>query len=504
MSGSVYAVRMTKGLGDLMADTRPLVSEYGHYIGGKWVDPDAGRYDVMNPATEQLIARAPDASVEQVGAAIGAAREAFDSGRWSGLEPQTRADCLRQLSDVLLARGDDIYALAQAEWGCSANERIIHVEGPAIMAGHAADLALEPVESPIEPWAAAGTTLLRYEPLGVVSMLTPWNFPHTLNVMKLGTALAAGNTVVLKPSPLTPLAGLALARLIDEETDIPAGVVNVVTPSGIDASRALTLDPRIDMVSFTGSSSVGREVMAGAATTMKRILLECGGKSACVLLDDVEVTDELLDRILFESLTMHAGQACILTSRLVVPESMHDDVVTRLAELARAVVVGDPADPSVTMGPLISREHLERVEGFVSRAERDGATVVAGGRPPKDLDTGYFFEPTILTGASRDSYIAQEEVFGTVLTVLSYRDVDDAVAIANDSAYGLGGAIWAGDVDRAVAVARRIRTGQVSINGTIAGAAPFGGFGQSGIGREGGVMGLRAHMEPKVIAVPVG
>lgn len=485
-----------------MAEAGPFIDTYGHFIDGGWVEPDAGRYDVINPATEEVIATAPDASVRQAEAAIGAARSAFDSGRWSELSSADRARCLQQLSDALLAHADDTYALAQAEWGCTANERIIHVEGPAIMAGHAAELAMEPVEAPIAPWGAGGSTLLRYEPLGVVSMQTPWNFPHTLNVMKLGAALAAGNTVVLKPSPLTPLAGLALARLIDDETDIPPGVVNVVTPSGLEASRALTLDPRIDMVSFTGSSAVGREVMAGAATTMKRILLECGGKSACILLDDVDVTDELLERILFESLTMHAGQACILTSRLVLPESLHDDVVARLSEMARNVVVGDPTDAAVTMGPLINRAHLERVEGFVNRAESDGATVVVGGRRPKDLQRGFFFEPTILTGASRDSYIAQEEVFGPVLTVLRYRDIDDAVAIANDSAYGLGGAIWGTDVEAAVAVARRIRTGQISINGTIAGAAPFGGFGQSGIGREGGVMGLRALMEPKVIAVP--
>ncbi|MDG4668186.1 aldehyde dehydrogenase family protein [Mycobacterium sp. 236(2023)] len=485
-----------------MTPARSLIDSYGHFIGGRWVDPDNGRYDVMNPATEAVIASAPDASVEQVESAIEAARSAFDTGPWPSLEPAERSRCLQQLSAALLTRADDIYALAQVEWGCSANERIIHVEGPAIMAGHAAELAMEPVESSIQPWAAAGNTLLRYEPLGVVSMLTPWNFPHTLNVMKLGAALAAGNTVVLKPSPLTPLAALALARIVDEDTDIPAGVVNVITPTGLEASRALTLDGRVDMVSFTGSSAVGREVMAGAATTMKRILLECGGKSACVFLDDVHVTDDLLERILFDSVTMHAGQACILNSRLVLPNSLHDDVVARLAELARNVVIGNPADPAVTMGPLISREHLNRVEGFVAQAQRDGATVVVGGERPKALDAGHFFEPTILTGAGRSSYIAQEEVFGPVLTVLRYDDVDDAIAIANDSAYGLGGAVWATDVDRAVAVARRIRTGQVSINGTIAGAAPFGGFGQSGIGREGGVMGLRAHMEPKVIAVP--
>ena len=474
-----------------------------HYIDGEWVQPDAGRYDVINPATGEVIAAAPDASPAQVQTAIEAARRAFDSGPWPTAEPSERARCLRQLSSALLDASPETFDLAQAEWGCTANERLIQVDGPAFMAGRAAELALEPAEAPMDAWGAAGTTLLRYEPVGVVAAMTPWNFPHTLNVMKLGTALAAGNTLVLKPSPLTPLAGLALARIIDEHTDIPPGVVNVVTPSGVEASRLLTLDPRVDMVSFTGSSTVGRDVMAGAATTMKRILLECGGKSASIVLPDADVSDELLERILFEGCTLHAGQACILNSRLLLPDAMHDDVVARLAEVALHVVVGDPTDPAVTMGPLISREHLCRVEDFVHRAMRDGATVVTGGGKPKDLTAGFYFEPTILTDVTADARIAQEEVFGPVLTVLRYRDDDDAVAIANRSAYGLGGAIWGFDVERAVAIARRIRTGQISINGTMPGDAPFGGFKQSGIGREGGVIGLRSYMEAKAIGIPV-
>lgn len=485
-----------------MAGSGSLLEAYGHYIDGQWTDPDCGRYDVVNPATEVVIQTAPDASVAQVRQAVAAARSAFDTGPWPAAEPAERARCLQQLSDALMARSEEIYALALAEWGCSANERLIHVDGPAFMVGHAAELAAEPAEAPMDAWGAAGTTLLRYEPLGVVAAMTPWNFPHTLNVMKLGAALAAGNTLVLKPSPLTPLAGLALARIIDEDTDIPPGVVNVVTPTSVEASRSLTLDPRVDMVSFTGSSVVGRDVMAGAATTMKRVLLECGGKSATILLPDVDVGDDLLQRLLFEGCTMHAGQACILNSRLLLPEAIHDEVVDRLVELSRAVVIGDPVDPAVTMGPLISREHLDRVEGFVKRAEADGATVVAGGSRPKDLSSGFYFEPTILTDAAADSYIAQEEVFGPVLTVLRYRDDDDAVTIANNSSYGLGGAVWGSDIDRAVAIARRMRTGQVSVNGTIPGDAPFGGFKQSGIGREGGVMGLRAYMEPKAIGIP--
>ncbi|ORW01219.1 aldehyde dehydrogenase family protein [Mycobacterium kyorinense] len=485
-----------------MTQPGALLDNYGHYIDGQWMEPDSGRYDDINPATTDVLATAPDASVEQVSSAIAAARRAFDEGPWATANPEEGARCLTQLSAALLEHVEEFYALAQLEWGCSATERMFHVEGPAVMVGRAAELAAEPAETTIDAWGATGTTVLRYEPLGVVSVLTPWNFPHTLNAMKLGSALAAGNTVVLKPSPLAPLAGLAMARLIDEHTDIPPGVVNVVTPTGVEASKLLTTDPRVDMVSFTGSSAVGREVMAGAASTMKRVLLECGGKSAALLLDDVTVTDELLDRLLFEGCTMHAGQACILNSRLVVPDALHDEVVDRLAERARKVVVGNTIDPAVQMGPLISEPHLERVEAMVARAAQDGATVVTGGRRPPDLPGGFFFEPTILTNVAADAHIAQEEVFGPVLTVLRYRDEHEAVAIANNSPYGLGGAVWCSDVDRGTEVARRIRTGQVSVNGSLPGDAPFGGFKQSGIGREGGMIGLRAYMEPKAIGVP--
>jgi aldehyde dehydrogenase (NAD+) len=486
-----------------LAETRPLMDTYGLYVDGTWVDPVDGRYDVVNPATEEVIATAPDAGVGQVGDAIAAARRAFDSGPWASASPEERGRCLQQLSTALIERLDETYALAQAEWGCSANSRMFQIEGPAFMSGRAAELAAKPVEEVLDAWGAAGTTVLRYEPLGVVSILTPWNFPHTLNVMKVANSLAAGNTVVLKPSPLTPLAGLALARIIDEHTDIPAGVVNVVTPTSIEASRLLTTDPRVDMVSFTGSSAVGREVMAAAAAGMKRILLECGGKSAAILLDDVDVTDELLERNLLEGCTLHSGQACILNSRLLVPDSLHDDVVARLADLAAKVRVGDPTDPEVVMGPLISRAHLERVEGLVARAVRDGATVVAGGERPKGLDKGFYFKPTILADVTPDSFIAQEEVFGPVMSVVRYRDDDEAVAIANDSQYGLNGAVWGSDTERAVGIARRLRTGQVAINGCILGEAPFGGFRQSGIGREGGAFGLRSYMEPKAIGIPL-
>jgi acyl-CoA reductase-like NAD-dependent aldehyde dehydrogenase len=243
--------------------------------------------------------------------------------------------------------------------------------------------------------------------------------------------------------------------------------------------------------------------MAAAAGTMKRILLECGGKSAGIFLDDLDVTDELLHRFLFDGCSLHAGQACILQSRLLVPERIHDEVVDRLVEIARGVNIGDPTDPDVQMGPLISSAQRDRVEAHVAAALSDGATLASGGGRPEGLSKGFYFQPTILTGVAPDARIAQEEVFGPVLTVLAYRDDDDAVAIANNSQYGLSGAVWARDVDRAVGVARRVRTGQISVNGCIPGDAPFGGFKQSGLGREGGGLpGLHRYMEPKAIGIP--
>ncbi|QLL06301.1 aldehyde dehydrogenase family protein [Mycobacterium vicinigordonae] len=479
-----------------------LVDTYQLYIDGQWVEPEGGRYEDISPVTEQVIATAPDASVDQVGAAIGAARRAFDDGPWATTSAEDRAECLNQLGQALLKYADDFFALSRVEWGCTENERLMQIDGAAFMSMHAAQLATQLADQEVTG-IGAGKTLLRHEPLGVVSILTPWNFPHCLNVMKLNHALAAGDTVVLKPSPLTPAAGLALARLIDEHTDIPPGVVNVVTPSSVEAARLLTTDPRVDMVSFTGSSVVGRQVMSAAGDTLKRILLELGGKSACIILDDTEVTDEMLQQLLFDCCSLHSGQACILQSRLLLPDSLHDDVVERLVTLARAVKVGDPADPEVQMGPLISDAQRGRVEAHVAGALDEGAQLATGGHRPAGLDVGFYFEPTILTGVQPNSVIAQEEVFGPVLSVIRYRDDRDAVAIANNSAYGLSGAVWGGDVDRAVGVARRIRTGQVAVNGCGAGGAPFGGFKLSGLGREGGgITGVHQYMEPMAIGVP--
>src|SRR6201996_3711271 len=359
-------VRVRKQMAELQPPG-PLVDTYQLYIDGGWVAPEDGRYDDVSPATEQTIATAPDASVAQVGQAIAAARRAFDDGPWASMSLEERAGCLSQLGDALMKHADEFFALSQAEWGCIANERMMQIDGAAYMSMHAAQLTTQLAEEAVTGMSA-GTTLLRREPLGVVSILTPWNFPHCLNVMKLNHALAAGNTIVLKPSPLTPLAGLALARIIDEHTDIPPGVVNVVTPSSVEAAKLLTTDPRIDMISFTGSSAVGCEVMRAAGDAMKRLLLECGGKSASIVLDDTQVTDEMLQQMFFDCCSLHAGQACILHSRLLLPDSLHEEVVDRLVELARGVQVGDPRDPEAQMGPLISAAQLERVRAHVAGA----------------------------------------------------------------------------------------------------------------------------------------
>ena len=298
-----------------MADSPALVQTYQLYIDGNWVEPQDGRYDECprppRPSSPPLLTPASRRSVTR-----SRPRGAPSTADRGPMSAERRAACLNQLGEALTKHADDFFALSQAEWGCIANERMMQIDGAGFMSMHAAQLATQLVDQEVSG-ISAGTTLLRHAPLGVVSVLTPWNFPHCLNVMKLNHALAAGNTVVLKPSPLTPLAGLALARLIDEHTDIPPGVVNVVTPSRSRSAKLLTTDPRIDMVSFTGSSVVGRQVMSAAGDTMKRILLELGGKSASIVLDDAQITDEMLQQMLFESCSLHAGQACILHSRLL-------------------------------------------------------------------------------------------------------------------------------------------------------------------------------------------
>jgi aldehyde dehydrogenase (NAD+) len=342
--------------------------------------------------------------------------------------------------------------------------------------------------------------LLR-EPAGVVAAITPWNFPHQINLAKLGPALGAGNTIVLKPAPDTPLCASAVARVVAEETDIPPGVVNVVTSSDHEIGAKLADDARIDLISFTGSTETGRSVMTAAAQTLKRVFLELGGKSAFIVLDDADLANACSTAAF--TVCTHAGQGCAITTRLLVPRSQFDDAVEVTVQTLRKIGCGDPADPGTICGPLISGRQRDRVEGYLALAMSEGGSFATGGGRPPERDRGFFVEPTLVVGLDNDSRVAREEIFGPVLVIIPYEGDDEAVEIANDSPYGLSGAVHGTDPDRAWKVAQAVRTGTMSVNGGVWYSAdvPFGGYKSSGIGREMGLLGFEEYLETKVVAV---
>ncbi len=478
-------------------------------IDGDLVDAASGAvFPTINPATEELLGTAADAGPEDAAAAVAAARLAFDTTDWAR-DHAFRAHCLRQLHEALTFRIEEMRSITVAEAGAPVllTRGGPQLEAPVEMVRWHADL-LDSYDW-IEDLGVAESVYgshrrwIEREAAGVVAAITPYNFPTQINLAKLAPALAAGCTVVLKGAPDTPWSALALGRLIAQRTDIPAGVVNVLSSSGAAAGEALTAHPDVDMVSFTGSTAVGRRVMAAAAATVKRVFLELGGKSAYVVLDDADVgTVGLMAAAM---VCTHAGQGCAITTRLVVPAAMRDTVVDAVAATLDGMPYGDPADESHLMGPLISEPQRSKVEGLVATARSEGATVVRGGRRPEHLPRGFYYEPTVLVGVGEDDTIAQQEVFGPVLSVIAYDGGDDeAVRIANNSEFGLSGAVASADAERARAVARRIRTGTVSVNGGVyyGPDAPFGGYKQSGLGREMGVAGFEEFLEIKTLAEP--
>jgi aldehyde dehydrogenase (NAD+) len=476
-------------------------------IGGKLVDArDNAEFETLNPATEEVLGVAADAAAADMDDAIAAARSAFDDDSWS-TDPARRAVCLRQLRDALIAHADELRELTVAEVGAPVMLTSgAHLDGPVNDLGWAAELA------DTYEWTSdlgVSTTMgipsrrrVVREAAGVVGAITPWNFPHQINLAKLGPALAAGCAVVLKAAPDTPWCASVVGRIIAEHTDIPPGIVNVVTSADHQLGAQLATDPRIDMVSFTGSTATGRSVMAAAAPTLKRVFLELGGKSAFVVLDDADLA-AACGFAAFSGI-VHAGQGCALTTRILLPRDRFDDGVQILADTMTALGAGDPNDPSTVCGPLISARQRDRVEGYLRSALEDGGSFACGGGRP-DRDRGFFVEPTLVVGIDNHATIAREEVFGPVLVALPYDGDDDAVRIANDSDYGLSGAVYGGDLERANAVAARLRTGTVGINGGLWYAAdvPFGGYKQSGVGREMGVQGFEEYLETKAIATPV-
>ncbi len=477
-------------------------------IDGELVAASGGRmYPSINPATEEVMGHAADATVDDTRKAIGAARRAFDETSWA-VDKELRARCLRQLAEALHDNVEELRALTVDEVGVP----VSMTPGPALEGtfelpeyyagvaetydGHT-DLGVGQFQgSPHQRWSER-------EAYGVVSAISAYNYPHQLNLAKLSPALAAGCTVVLKGAPDTPLVTLALGRIIADHTDIPPGVVNVLTSSEVEVGQIMTTDPAVDMVSFTGSTTVGRAIMAAAADTIKKCFLELGGKSAFLVLDEESLA--LSAMFCSFSAASHAGQGCAITSRLVVPRALRDDAVEAVRATMEGLTVGDPRDPANYMGPLISARQRERVHAHVTQAVADGATVVTGGERPEGLDRGFFYEPTLIAGADENSAIAQEEIFGPVLVVLTHDGDDDAVRVANNSRYGLSGTVMCADRDRALAVGRRVRSGTMSINGGMwhAPNAPFGGYKQSGIGRENGVVGVEEFLQIKTYAEPV-
>lgn len=475
-------------------------------VDGKLIPGSGGTFEVLNPATEDVVGLAAEGTASDMDAAIGAARRAFDTTDWSR-DHAFRARCLRQLCDALQSHLEELREITIAEVGAPALLTSgPQLEGPIGDLRYWADLAesysWETDLGTATPMGIATRRRVLKEAVGVVGAITPWNFPHQINFAKLGPALAAGNTVVLKPAPDTPWCAALVGKVIAEETDIPPGVVNVVTSTDHRLGAQLAEDPRVDLVSFTGSTATGKAVMRAAADSLKKVFLELGGKSAFIVLDDADV--QAASSYAAFSVCMHAGQGCALTTRLLVPRARYDEAVAATAKTMSSIRPGDPTNPGTVCGPLISARQRDRVEGYLRLAVEEGGTLVTGGGRPADLGRGFFVEPTLIAGLDNSARVAQEEIFGPVLVVLPHDGDDDAVRIANESPYGLSGAVWGTDPDRVGRVVAGVRTGTLSVNGGVwySADAPFGGYKQSGIGREMGVSGFEEYLETKLVASP--
>lgn len=475
-------------------------------IDGRLVEASSGAcFETVNPATEEVLGVCADGTRADLEAAIAAARRAFDTTPWAR-DAAFRRRCLEQLAAALVEAREELRSLVVAEAGSPvlltySAQLDAYVEQMPYWAELAGSYPYEEKMAAIRFLGQPQRRILRREAVGVVGAITAWNFPIYLNLCKLGPALAAGNTLVLKPAPETPWCATVLGRLMLEKTDLPPGVVNVVAASDPVLGEVLTTDPRVDLVTFTGSTATGRRVMAAAAGTVKKVFLELGGKSAHVVLDDADLAAVAPAAAVA---CTHGGQGCALATRLLLPRSRYEEGVERVRAAIERFPYGDPRDPSRLQGPQISARQRERVLRYVETARREGARLVTGGGIPAHLPRGFYVEPTLFADVDPDSTLAQEEVFGPVLAILAYEDEDDAVRIANRSRYGLSGAVTSASEERALAVARRIHTGTLSVNGGqwFDVDTPFGGYRQSGLGRENGRLGFEEYLETQVIALP--
>ena len=462
------------------------------YIGGRWVAPSsADTIEVHNAGTGAVMGRVPAGTEKDIDAAVAAARGALQS--WSETQPEKRAEFLEKISAALKARADELARTIAQEVGMPLKMASRIQAGLPI--ANFANYAKLVKEFSFE--SRVGNSLVVREPVGVVGAITPWNYPLHQITLKVAPALAAGCTVVLKPSEVAPFNAFMLAEAA-ASAGLPAGVLNIVTGYGAAAGEALVRHPGVDMISFTGSTRAGKRISEIAAQSVKRVALELGGKSASVILDDADLAQAVKSTL--NGCYLNSGQTCTALTRMLVPQSKYDEAAKIAAEIAAGFSVGDPLAESTRLGPLTSKAQLERVRGYISKGLAEGAELVAGGaEPPEGVPPGgYYMRPTVFGKVRNDMTIAQEEIFGPVLSIIAYRDEEDAVRIANDTVYGLAGAVWSKDEARAQRVARRIRAGQVDVNGGAFNMnAPFGGFKQSGHGREAGVYGLEEFLEYK-------
>ncbi|KMS87328.1 aldehyde dehydrogenase [Prauserella rugosa] len=469
------------------------------FIGGRWVEPAGdGVIDVVSPVTEERLATVPDPTTADIDAAVAAARRAFDHGPWPRMTPAERAAVLRRVGAEVEKRFGDMAASFTAEIGApSAVSEAFHRNALKMWADAASlheRFAFEEERS----WEGGHGVLVR-EPVGVVATIIPWNGPVATASLKIGPALAAGCTVVLKPAPEGPVSTYLLAEAL-EAAGLPEGVVSVL-PGGREVGEHLVTHPGVDKVAFTGSTAAGRRIMSLCGERITRVTLELGGKSAAVIADDIPFED-VLPTLAFAGIG-HSGQVCAALTRILVPRARQEELLSALVPMFEGLTVGDPAADDTVLGPLAAARQRDRVESYIRLGLDEGARLVTGGGRPAGLDRGWFVEPTVFADVRNDMRIAQEEIFGPVICVIPFDDVEEAVALANDSDYGLSGAVYARDAAEAERIARRIRTGQVSVNGwDMCVVQPFGGYKQSGLGREGNVEGLGAYLETKLIQRP--
>jgi len=473
-------------------------------IAGKWVPAARGTYDVVNPATEEVAGKAPQCSVEQVEEAARAARDAFERGPWPRLSGSERGALLQRAADAFKKEMAGLVDLVIDETGAvrpvAEAQQVGQVAARLARYAFYASAPAQEGMPPTETTTAAGKILssgvVVREPVGVVACITPFNFPMTNCAGKIGPALACGNTVVVKPAPQDPLAVAELCRIVDSV--LPPGVVNFVNGAGPEIGETLVASESVDMISFTGSTAVGTRIQETAAKRMKRTLLELGGKSANVIFADCDMARAVSS--VASVWGFHTGQICIAGTRALVEQSIYDELAAKLVATAPRLRIGDPREAGVVMGPLVSATQRERVERAVAKGREEGATLACGGKRPAHLARGYYYEPTLFTNATNTMTIAREEIFGPVVTMIPFRDEDEAVAIANDSEYGLYGFVWTRDSARGLRVAGRMRTGTVQLNGAPPNPeAPFGGYKRSGIGRDGGRFAMNAYSELKYI-----